>query len=123
MREEGIIFAKAFPNTELDVESALEYHGMVAYIADGKRHCTVVDITGLAYMEKDAREALIKATSERGNTIAAALITNSFTSRMIANFFLTVNKPTFPVRVFDDSILAHQWARSEYTKAMSQHAA
>jgi hypothetical protein len=119
MREDGIIFAKAFPNAEINVESALEYHGMVAYIADGRPHCTVIDVTGLAYMEKDAREALIKATTERGKTIAAALITNSFTSKMIANFFLTVNKPNFPVRVFDDALMAHQWARSQFEKAVA----
>jgi hypothetical protein len=70
-------------------------------------------------MEKDAREALIKATTERGKTIAAALITNSFTSKMIANFFLTVNKPNFPVRVFDDPLMAHQWARSQFEKAVA----
>jgi len=119
-REEGLIFARFFPNTEITVEIALEFHNMVAYIAEGKYHGTVVDISGVSYMEKEAREELVNASTARGRTIAAAIIANTFTSKIIGNFFLSVNKPNFPVRLFDDALIAQQWVRSEYSKAIAQ---
>lgn len=102
---------RAFANAEISIDEAKEYHSMVAYLSMNKPHCTVIDITGVAYISSEARKYLQEKSSEWGNTIAVAVITNSFTSKMIANFFLTVNKPSYPIRIFTDVLEATQWAK------------
>jgi hypothetical protein len=116
VREEGLVYVKAFTNAEIGLEEAKEYHSMVAYLSLNKPHCTVIDISGVAYVSAEARKFLQDQSSEWGNTLAVGVITNSFTSKMIANFFMTVNKPSYPIRVFSDVLLANQWAKGQLDK-------
>lgn len=116
VREPGLVYAKAFSGVEITLKQVKEYHSMVEYLSKSEPHITVLDISGLKYMSKESREFISKRSSDWGKTLGVALIVNSFTARMIANFFLTVNRPQYPIKVFTDSLLAQQWARSEYHK-------
>jgi len=116
VREKGIVFARAFSGAEINMKEAKDYHSMVAYLSNNEPHVTVLDITGLKYISKESREFLSRNSDEWGKTVAVALIINSFTARMVANFFLTVNKPDYPIKAFTDTLLAQQWAKNEYFK-------
>lgn len=120
VREEGLVSVKAFSNAEIDIDEAKEYYSMVAYLSMNKPHCTVIDITGVAYVSSEARKYLQEKSTEWGKTIAVALVTNSFTSKMIANFFVTVNKPNYPIRIFSDVLVANQWAKSQLEKSTTR---
>ena len=122
IRQQGIITARVFQGVEIDVEKAKVYHELVEYLTQSEPHCTVIDLTGIASIAADARKHLQKASSEWGRTIAVALITNSFSSRVMANFFLSVNKPSYPIKVFNDSVEAHHWAREHFEKYLAQAA-
>lgn len=117
VREEGLVNVRAFSNAEIDLEEAKEYHSMVAYLSMNKPHCTVIDVTGVTYLSAEARKYLQEKSTEWGKTIAVAMVTNSFTSKMIANFFITVNKPSYPVKIFSDVLLANQWAKAQFEKS------
>ena len=116
VRDTGIIHARIFPGQEIDLKRAIEYHELIVYLSSNQPHVSVIDITGITSISADAREQLQKNSSEWGNTLAVALVTNSFSARVIGNFFLTINKPAYPIKLFSDSVVAHQWARNEYEK-------
>lgn len=116
VREDCIVHARVFSGAEIHLKEAYDYHSMVAYLSKNEPHVTVLDITGLKYISKESREFLSKNSDEWGKTIAVAFIINSFTARIVANFFLTVNKPSYPIKTFTDPLLAQQWAKNEYYK-------
>ncbi|MFT7153401.1 MAG: hypothetical protein ACI9Z7_000455 [Alteromonas macleodii] len=116
VRETGFVYARVFPGAEINIKEAKEYHYMVSHLSKSKPHVTVLDISGIKYISKDSREFLSQNSNEWRKTIAVALIVKSFTARMVANFFLTVNKPDYPIRAFTDTLSAQQWAKSEYWK-------
>lgn len=117
VRERGLVSAKVMAGAEVSVHEANQYHRMVHYLAKNEPHVTVLDISGIKYISKEAREVLSENSSKWGNTLGVALIVNSFTARMVANLFLTINKPSYPIKVFSDNVMAYQWAKAEYLKA------
>jgi hypothetical protein len=66
-------------------------------------------------VSKEAREFSAKAeTSE--NAIAKALIVKNVGMRMIANFFIAVNKPPVPHKIFETRLEALNWFQTLRTK-------
>ena len=122
LREAGILQARLFNDVEINLERAKEYHSLVEYLSRSQPHVTLIDITGISSMTPAARKQLQEASSEWGKTIAVALVTNSFTARVIGNFFLSINKPSYPIQIFTDSLVAHQWAKNEYLKSTTSKA-
>lgn len=114
LREQGLIQARVLHGVEIDIEKARIYHGLVEHLSHGEPHCTVIDLSGITGITTQARKFLQEVSSEWGKTVAVGLITNSFTSRILANFFLSVNKPSYPIRVFTDALQAKQWAKEQY---------
>ncbi len=117
--EDGVVYAKAFPNAEVSLTVAKEYHEVVAYITEERPHSTILDITGVIYLAKDAREWLRDTSNQWGNTVSVALITNSFAAKTIGNLFLKLSRPSYPVRIFEDMESAQRWATKNYTTYMA----
>ncbi|MGH2642482.1 MAG: hypothetical protein ACRDE2_00915 [Chitinophagaceae bacterium] len=63
---------------------------------------------GVACMDKEARDYL---SSEEGtrNLKAVAMVLRSTFGSMLGNFFLSVNKPEMPVRIFSNEKPAMKW--------------
>lgn len=119
LMDEGIVHVRAFQNAEVSLEMAKEYFEVVAYLCEERPHSTILDISGVTFVSKEAREWLRDRSSEWGKTVSAALITGSFTSRAIGQIFLRFNRPSFPVRIFDNLDHANLWARKNYRTYMA----
>ena len=63
---------------------------------------------GVVRMDKKAREFLSSGDGVKGIIAAGIVVGSPFTSFM-ANFFVSVNKPKMPVRVFSNSEDALTW--------------
>lgn len=120
VRNEGVVVAKVLHGVEIDVEKAEIYHNLVEHLTKNEPHCTVIDLSGISGITPEARKKLQQQSSEWGKTIAVALVSSTFTSRVIGNFFLSINKPSYPVRIFSNQIDAHQWALNEYSKFITK---
>lgn len=116
IRQEGVVLAKVLHGVEIDLEKAQVYHSLVEHLTKSENHCTVIDLTGISGITPEARGFLQETSSKWGKTVAVALVTNTFTSRVLANFFLSINKPSYPVRVFNNHLDAQAWAKNEYMK-------
>lgn len=122
VREPGIVLARVLHEVEIDLEKADIHHSLIEHLTKGEFHCTVIDLNGISGVTVEARKRLQEASSSWGKTIAVALVSESFVTKTIANFFLTVNRPAYPVRVFTDTSEAQTWARNQLFKHTSKAA-
>jgi len=122
VREEGLVYARVFPESVIGVNESEEYHSMVAYLTHSEPHVTIIVISGIKELKKGARELLVANSNEWGKTLALALITNSLASKIFGNFFLAVNRLKYPVKIFSDYTAAHNWAKQEYFKGNAKAA-
>lgn len=113
--DEELIYFKLYPNTEISLSLVKEYNSIVGYLCEERPHVTIGDISGLTYLAKEAREWLTQRSNEWGITISMALISNSFSSKLIGNLFLTVSRPKYPIRIFSNYADAEQWSRKNYS--------
>ena len=78
----------------------------LAYIK-GKSYPCLFDITKVKQSTKEARDYM----ADEGNNLvlASAILVTSPMLRMMANFFISVNKPKNPTRMFTDMASALEW--------------
>lgn len=75
---------------------------------------SLVDYSMVKTTTKEARDYLsLKESSE--HITAMALLISSPVQSMMANFYLTINRPSFPFKVFSDRTKAKNWL-SQYAK-------
>ncbi|MBL4587252.1 MAG: hypothetical protein JKX84_09390 [Flavobacteriales bacterium] len=122
IRENGLVVARTFPNAIITLQAAKDYHQMIAYLTHSQPHATVIDISGIVNIEDDAMDFLITQSSDWGKTIALGLIVNSFMAQRIAEYFLSENKPTYPVKVFKNIFDAQLWAKIEFLRSITRKA-
>lgn len=77
-------------------------------LSGGRPYALLVDIRQAGSIERAARQKFAQPSGET----AVALIVESPLSRMMANFFMGLNRPPFPVRVFSDEPSALAWLRA-----------
>lgn len=116
LRQHGIVHARTLHGVEIDEEKARAYHSLVEHLTNGEPHCTVIELTGISAISADARKVLQEQSSEWGKTIAVGLVCRSFSARVIAGFFLSINKPSYPIKIFSDQLEATLWAQAEFNK-------
>jgi hypothetical protein len=104
----GIIHTKYYPQSECDIESAKEEIKFINQLTDGKGAPCIVDITKVKSVTREAR--LYYSSEVASHVIsAAALLVDSQVSKVLANFFLGINKPLMPVRLFNSEEQAMEW--------------
>jgi hypothetical protein len=76
----------------------------------GKKVLTLVDSGQLWRVEKEARE---RAASRDmiDNNIALAIVSNNLAQRLIANFYMKVDKPDVPTKMFNNYQDAIAWLK------------
>lgn len=62
----------------------------------------------LVSMDKPARDYLASAQGTEGLLACAIIVTSPF-ARLLGIYFMSVNKPPIPVKIFRDTSKAEQW--------------
>ena len=70
----------------------------------------LVDMPEMGRFEGDAREHFVH---DQGGVTAVALLAGSPVSRMLANFFIGVQRLPVPIRMFTDQAAALQWLEKQ----------
>lgn len=97
-------------NALVDLESLKEYSEAVVRGCQGKKIPVLFDMRGIKYVERDARDQFAKGPPGL-LTKAVAVVIRSVAQRMMVRFFLLINKPEFPMKVFRDEKKALNWVR------------
>jgi hypothetical protein len=106
LRRDGIVQLVWAPRTTVLFEDATAALEAMAQLTGGRRSPLLVDMHDTGPLDRPTRAELTRRSDLQS---AVALIVGTPLTRMMANFFLSVNKPIFPTRLFDDEASAVAW--------------
>ena len=108
--EDGIVQINHFPNSEETLADAKENLASVVKVGKGKRCPLFVDLRNVKSTTREARIFYAGEKSAKAVNAVAGLI-SSPVSRIIGNFFLGINRPKFPVKLFTSETEAIEWLK------------
>jgi hypothetical protein len=117
MEEDGILRMNVDYRNAITIKDIKDLHAATIKISGGSKTAVLVkrtDFTGYKGISRDARAY---AAGEEGMKVfkaVAILIANSV-MRMSANFFIKLNRPPFPIRMFTSENEALVWLRGFLT--------
>jgi hypothetical protein len=106
--ENGILIFVHKPVPAHELKDALENIRLIKQLLQGKTRPVLADMSAVKSMTREAREEYAKAGVDSLVT-AIGMITRSSMGRIVANFFLTFNKPAVPIRLFNHLETAKKW--------------
>lgn len=110
--EDGILHTECFPNTIMTLEDGKESTRISAEMVENTPRPLLCDLTNVVSMSQDCRKHF--ASAEHAATFTkAALVTTGAVSRLIGNFFLGLNKPIKPTKLFATKEAGLKWLREE----------
>lgn len=104
----GFIISKVRPGSEIGLNEAKGNTQAVIDISGGANYPIFVDIREIKSISKEARDHF-SMRGRKPNVTAIAMLVSSPLSRIIGNFFLGLNKPTVPTKMFTSEIDAIAW--------------
>ena len=110
--EDGILRAiSTLPNAEMKLEDAKEAVEAYRQAGQGKPRPLFSDSRKIKTLDRESR--VYSASKEVARVItAAAIMIDSPVGRVIGNFFLRVNKPRYPCRLFTSEDEALKWLKT-----------
>ena len=111
MDENGIVKTRVKPSCDIHLEDAIENSKLVNSFElkqNQKGYPLIVDLRELKSITKEARKYFAMKNRET-KVIAIAMVVESSFSRMVANFYLGINKPNVPVKLFNEDWKAEEW--------------
>jgi len=109
--EHRIIMAEFGDATEMDIEDARRSTKLMIEITNGEQRPLLVDFKHLKSQTKECREYYAKDPEHVKTYSAVAILVGSPLTRVIANFFMGINKPVRPTRLFEDRDRALEWLK------------
>jgi len=107
LRDDGILAYHPIPGLELTHPIALQVLEIGLQIVDSPKP-TLVLMQDIARVDREAR-AFFASEEYMRLCSQTALVVGSPVSRVIGNFFVGLNRPKYPYKIFDDPELAAEW--------------
>jgi hypothetical protein len=95
-------------HASIDLKSAIENTISVQSFYSTKKFPILVDSSNVAYISREARSHF-SAKNRETSINSMAIIVNSPISRVIGNFFMGLNKPLIPAKLFENEESAVKW--------------
>lgn len=108
MDENDVLHMVMREGVKLDYEDALDNFLVIRTLSAGKPVLKLIDSRNSWSIDKKARE-FVKGKEVLENTVARAVVKNSFISILMAGFFAKLNAPKVPTKVFTDYDEAYKW--------------
>jgi hypothetical protein len=97
-------------NIELDANDAIEIRSNFLSLSNGKKWGLLVDAENFFSTTSEFRQ--LSASKEYTDLrLALAIVTNSMATKIIGNFFIKVNKPASPTKLFSNEKQAFEWLK------------
>ncbi len=103
--------------SHIDLEKAREFIHLVSELV---KDDFFVSITQAGYGVSYSKEARALLARRANNLYAAALVSESTSIRVIANFFIRINKPDYPTQFFSTEEAALTWINIQKENFASQ---
>jgi hypothetical protein len=100
------------PGAELTMEHTRPLTQALIQVTKGELRPLLVDFKNMKSQPKECRDYFAKDPAHAATHTSVALVVNSAVTRMIANFFIGLNKAVKPLRLFDNREAAVAWLQS-----------
>ena len=108
--ENRIIHADYDKSVHIILEDAQKEVAFAAEVGGGQKVLSIVDISNVKSVEQKARRYYSGVEAGRAYK-AVALVVNSPISKMLGNFFLGLNKPPMPTKLFNSKEEGIAWLK------------
>lgn len=108
LEADGILVILCKPVTLHTRAHAEDGVGVALDISAGIPRPLLIDISDVRSMSRDAREIYAKISDE-AHVKAVGLVTRSAASRILGNFFMSFNRPSVPLKLFNNADAARKW--------------
>jgi hypothetical protein len=103
-----ILKIKILEGAEIELADALQNHEASMMLTKGDRYLVLVDARVSVSVSREAR-AYAAGAKYGDQSIASAFIITSTANKLIGNFYINVNKPEVPTRIFSSEEKAIEW--------------
>ncbi len=108
MGDDGIARTKVKKNAEVVLEDARENSVVVNSFFVDEKFPLLIDARGIKSITREAR-SFFTTNGRETNTMAFAILIDSSVSKVVGNFFLGINKPAVPTKLFTNEKEAAKW--------------
>ena len=108
--EDGIVHTSAKPGSEQTLADAREAIAAIAKIGRGKALPVLVDFKNIKSQDRGARTYYAGKETAQAVTACAILISSPL-SRVIGNFYMGLNLPVTPTKLFTSESEAIEWLK------------
>ena len=109
--EDDILRCKILPNAEVTVDDGKKIMEISMLLSNGKKIPVLADMKNIKTMSRDSR-AYLSGEDAKKTALALALVTKTPLSKIIGNFPLGLNKPSYPIKMFNSDMEAKEWLES-----------
>ena len=110
--EPGIVESCVNEGAAIDVEDIWEIRRANEFFCPGRKYAILVAPDNFNSITEEAR-ALTASESFSHHTCGKALMVHNTATRLVAEFYLRINKPIMPTRVFTDRNKAIRWLKEQ----------
>lgn len=108
IREDGIAQIMLFPNIDVTPEHVKIMIHAILELTGGEPALAIMFIGAFSTFSKEAREYSAQEVNHK-SAQALAYVIDNFGHKLVINFFIKINKPVIPIRVFMDEKPAVVW--------------
>ncbi len=109
--EDGILFTVYKPNLEITLEVAKKIVHERLQLAQNQTFSVLFDMRELKSADKEARTYLARHPEANRGMSASALLVDNQVVKLIGNFFIKMDKPIIPTKMFSDLEDAVNWLK------------
>jgi hypothetical protein len=109
--EAGLLWHRLDFRVTVRMEHVAGIHEAMQKLANGSPVRAVVDISGVQFADREARDAFARPIDD-SSEVATALIVQSAISRAMGTLFLKLSRPSRPVKLFLDEDEVARWVAS-----------
>lgn len=103
-----VMFLNFKEGAELDVKEIKEMINAAETLSGKKPYLLLSDVRNQVEITPEGRK-IAADKNESPCVLANAVLTNNLALKLTANFFIKINKPHFPLKVFNDYRKALKW--------------
>ena len=109
--EDDVLFVKMNAGIEFDETALVELFNASNQLAEFKKRHVIVD-TRKSFNSSPGVRNLYATDKFIKYRYSDAFIVNSLSMRLLVNFYISVNKPKIPTKIFNDEVKAFEWINS-----------
>ena len=102
-----ILRIEILPDSEIEIADALQNYEATKILTKKDKYLVLVDGRVSLSVSKEAKA--FAAQSKNDGRTATALLFTSTANKLIGNFYIKVNKPTVPTKIFSSEQKAIEW--------------